>query len=109
MTTCGNDTIEKTKEGRLMCVVCKNIGGTGAIMHLNYDGTYKKGPDGETLYSYLQKDGTFGYNNPLKMFSLVYVVDSRETTIMVFSFSRRKVPDILNTFNISNTSNISGG
>lgn len=109
MTTCGNDTIEKTKEGRLMCAVCKNIGGTGTVMHLNYDGTYKKGPDGETLYSYLQKDGTFGYNNnPLKMFSLVYVVDSQETTIMVFSPSR-KVPNILNAFNILDTSNISGG
>jgi len=64
MNTCGTDSIEKTTEGRLRCIVCNNIGGTGAVMHLNYDGTFKKGPDGLSLATYMKEDGTMTNVDP---------------------------------------------
>ena len=58
--SCGVDSVEKNKDGRLICVVCRNIGDPGAVVHLNYDGSYKRWPNGIKMYTYVNKNGT-GY------------------------------------------------
>ena len=51
---CGIGSVQINNKGQLFCVVCKNIGGAGAVTHTCYDAYGDK----RFFHTYLNKDGS---------------------------------------------------